>query len=342
MSGSSVRIERVDPVKHADAVKRFFVEEGGEEFSDFPSYFDRTFPEAVDRGGKSWIGLDGSGRIILHWACLPIRLRWNSTVLRGGLMANLMAARDHRNFFSAYRLVTKVVGDLRSESDLDLLYGSPNDAGLAVTLKAGFENVGGYGRHVLPVSDPSRPALDGLLWAYTHVHKALRGRRGTKVRRESADAVPVERFERPPETTPRTIVAFRPRHSYRRRLDDFPGEGQTWYVVERDGNGEALAHALVANFGGKGDYLSLVALFTAEGIGASAALVSITRALRQDGCRRIQAWAVEGSSREDELGRAGFRSRDQDSLIVLPLSDTGTEAVGRTSRWELGWLDVDF
>src|SRR5207237_226986 len=52
-------ITTVNPLDHADEIKRLFVACGR---AEFPGFFDRAYEPAVRAGGVSWLGRDAAGR----------------------------------------------------------------------------------------------------------------------------------------------------------------------------------------------------------------------------------------------------------------------------------------
>jgi hypothetical protein len=340
MTSPQLRIEMVNPLDHAEGIKSFIAEEGGADWSGFPDFFDRSYPAAVERGARSWIGLNGDDRIVLHWACFPHTFLWNECELQGGLMVNLVAARDQRTFFPVYRLMIQAIQDLRDAADLDFLYGIPNPASRGIVGRVGFEDVGEYGRYVNPVAGHNL-SVNLLLRAYSRALRLLRGDRGMTIRALPADAFPVAAFERPAASGPTTIRPFRPLHLYQRRCGGFPGEAERWYVAECRGASEPVAHALVSGIGSIDGYLRLVCMYSEDESDMSSALLSMVVEARFAGCRRLQAWAVGGSRGAWTLLQAGFRLRNKGPLAVLPITELGREAIRSVREWELSMLDVD-
>jgi hypothetical protein len=77
-------ITAINPLDHADEIKRLFVDH---DRPDFPEFFDRAYRAGVRGGGVSWIGRDDAGRVIMHAACFPQRFRFGAREVVGGRAA---------------------------------------------------------------------------------------------------------------------------------------------------------------------------------------------------------------------------------------------------------------
>ena len=125
---SNLQIRCVNPLEHAGEIKELFL---ANERPDFPEFFDRAFPTAVESGGKSWIGVDATGQLGLHIARFPHRFVWGEHTVVGGLLVTLMAAKPHRTVVPALTLLRLVTEDSRADGGIDFLYADPNAAGSA-------------------------------------------------------------------------------------------------------------------------------------------------------------------------------------------------------------------
>src|SRR2546421_6214806 len=101
-------ITPVNPLDHAEAIKRLFVANGR---AEFPGFFDRAYEVAVRAGGLSWLGRDAAGEVVMHVACFPRRFWFGTRAGVGGLLMNAIAAVPHRAVFSARALLPRARGD---------------------------------------------------------------------------------------------------------------------------------------------------------------------------------------------------------------------------------------
>src|SRR5262245_28328182 len=101
-------VTRVNPLDHADELKALFT---SNERPEFPGWFDRAYPAAVEQGASSWIARDEAGRVIVHIGCFPTQLSAKGRDLSGGLLVNLMADRRHRTFFPVVSTIRAAVRD---------------------------------------------------------------------------------------------------------------------------------------------------------------------------------------------------------------------------------------
>src|SRR5437660_924135 len=152
-------ITTVNPLDHAEAIKRLFVTYGRPEF---PGFFDRAYEVAVRAGGLSWVGRDRAGQFVMHLACFPRRFRFGTRDVVGGLLMNALVAEPYRSFFPARELMRRARDDIKARGDVDFLYTDPNDAAGAVLEASGFRRIGTVGRLVLPVGD-RRWLVDGAI-----------------------------------------------------------------------------------------------------------------------------------------------------------------------------------
>src|SRR2546430_8980089 len=97
-------ITPVNPLDHAEAIKRLFVANGR---AEFPGFFDRAYEVAVRAGGLSWLGRDAAGEVVMHVACFPRRFRVGTRDVMGGLLLYALAAVSHRPVFPAPALVRR-------------------------------------------------------------------------------------------------------------------------------------------------------------------------------------------------------------------------------------------
>src|SRR2546429_8001230 len=89
-------ITTVNPLDHAEAIKRLFVTHGR---AEFPGFFDRAYEPAVRAGGVSWVGRDRAGQLVMHVACFPRRFRFGARAAVGVLLMYALVAEAFPPFF---------------------------------------------------------------------------------------------------------------------------------------------------------------------------------------------------------------------------------------------------
>lgn len=339
-TASSMEIQRVDPLAHADALKALFA---SHERAEFAGYFDRAYPDAVREGGCSWIGIDaqdgdtggGGGSIVMHVARFPQRFRVGDRMATGGLLVNLLSARSQRSFFPALSLVRRVVADSRADGNIDFLYGDPNDQARSLLRLAGFAPVGELERFVLPLRDP-RWYADAAVRAY-HMAIGARGRtQGVAVTRHGAAEFDCSSLEVPGSIGER-IRPCRPASLYRRRLADYPSAADEWIVVQ---SGNARVAAAVRALG-NGSVL-LCALERPGGTPLTAIVPALARELRRAGHHQLWLWTMAQTRFAGELRSAGFVPRHERLPVLgIGLTALGTQVLAASATWETTHLDFD-
>jgi hypothetical protein len=327
----------VDPLEHAAEIKRLFVEHGRPEF---PAFFDRGYPDAVAAGTRSWVGRDAGGRIRAHIAWFSHRFAFDEQVLRAALLGNLMVAPEYRSFWPALALARRAVRDLRNAGGIDFIYADPNDAAKPVLTAAGLRETGALRRYVLPLGDPRVVTSLGLR-AYGLLARLRVGRAPLRVSERTA-AVALDADGPAPRGDPRAMRPIRTPALYRRRLADYPGAADRWWVFhDREVTGEPVARALVRGPGEGG--VAALSVWQCEPLSHLRFVVSALAArLQARGVRRLEAWVMGGSAAAAEFRRAGFFPREE-RIPVLAAGCTvpGNAAVAAAGEWRILPLDLD-
>jgi hypothetical protein len=327
----------VDPLEHADEIKRLFVQY---ERPEFPAFFDRGYPDAVPAGTRSWIGCDDDGRMQAHIAWFSHRFAFDGQLLRAALLGNLMVAPEYRRFWPALALARRAIRDLRAAGGVDFIYADPNDAAMPVLRAAGLREVGALRRYVVPLGDPRAVTSVGLR-AYGLLARLRLGRTPLRAtERAAAEALDAEGPA--PRGDPRATRPIRTPELYRRRLAEYPGDADRWWSFHRRGAAsELVARALVRGPDARG--IAELSAWQCEPLPQLRFMLSTLAArLRAQGARRLEGWVMGGSAAAREFRRAGFFPREE-RIPVLGAGCTtpGTAAVAAAGEWRVLPLDLD-
>jgi hypothetical protein len=333
---TGLKITATNPLDHAGDIKELFL---AHDHPEFPEFFDRAYPAAVRSGAKSWVGIDAEGRLVMHIARFPRWFTLSDRAVVGGVLLDLMAAKSRRTFFPALALLRQVIGDSKSEGDVDFLYGVPTGQAVALFKAAGFATVGCVQRFVFP--------LAGASWytdAAARVYQTM-----LRVCAWSTSAAAVEHvtqhfdaaaFERPAGASS-ALRPLRPTELYHQCLAGYPGSAYHWLTFHHGAcTTEPVAAALVR--GGADRIATLFALSREPASPLSAIVPALARALRGAGYHRLAVSTLMGGDFARELTRAGFVPRpDRLPLLAYALTDVGADALHATPIWEVTGLDFD-
>ena len=331
-------ITTVNPLDHAEEIKRLFVTNGR---AEFPQFFDRAYEVAVRAGGMSWLGRDRAGEIVMHVACFPRRFSFGTRDVAGALLMNALVAEPYRSFFPARALMRRARDDIKARGDVDFLYTDPNDAARAVLEASGFRRIGTLQRLVLPVAD-RRWLVDGAI-RLLHVRaggpRRARSAPDANARRAAEHSAPA--FETPWGDSPR----LRPHYGtafYAARLEGYPGPNDTWFTFSRNGAGTAPAAGLLVRGPDQTGHAMLHAVRRPPDLPLGHVIPGLVRALRAAHCARLQIVTLAESEFAAELRHVGFVAREDASpLIAAPLTPTGETILDAVQRWEITDLDCD-
>jgi len=328
---------RVNPLECGEEIKQLFL---AHDRPEFPAFFDRTYADAVRDGASSWIGRDPDGRLCAHLAQFPRPFRYGSRVVRGSLLANLMVAAEHRRLWPAVALVRHLVNALRESGAVDLLYGDPNAAALAVVRAVGFRSIGALQRSILPLRDV-RPHVDLSIRLY---HRIGRFRVTTTslvmTAQRAADLPDGPQVALPSGDDP--VLHPEPQPSlYRHRLAGYPSASDVWYTFRHSASESPVGAMLVRGPDSHG--IAVVsALFYESLTLVSSMLVSLAGALRDAGMMKLELSVMAESQLAAEAGRAGFVLREERiPVVALSLTPLGAEAMGVGAEWRLLPVDLD-
>jgi hypothetical protein len=332
----SLAISCANPLQHASAIKELFV---AHERPEFPEFFDRAYPSAVRGGGKSWIGMDETQRVVMHIGLFPQRFVLGDQTVIGGLLVNLMAARSYRTIFPALALLRRVVADSQAAGDVDFLYGDPNARAAGVLKAVGLEPVGELDRFAFPLASRHR-LKDLAIRAYQRLMYMRSGDERLDAVAHAAAQFDVASLERPMGKTP-SLRPFRPAELYRRRLAGYPSTTDHRFTFHWAGDeASPWAAALVREL--PDGVAHLVSLTRAPSVQLGSVVPALATWLRRRGAERLWCSALVGTSLARELSRAGFVARHEPApLVARALTDRGAAALRAVGSWEITDLDCD-
>jgi hypothetical protein len=332
----SLNIVATNPLDHAGDIKELFV---AHDRPEFPDFFDRAYPPAVRTGGKSWIGVDADGRVVMHIARFSLRFAFGERTAVGGLLVNLMAAKSHRTVVPALTLMRQMTSDSKADRDVDFLYADPNPAGSALLKAAGFSAVGTLQRFVLPLGD-ARWYADLAARAY-HMFVRIRalGHAARMTEHPAPDFNP-DVFARPAGASP-ALRPFRPPELYQQRLAGYPSRSDHWFTFHANAR-SARPSAAVLVRGSADRTATLYSVSREPSLPLSAIVPGLATALRRAGYRRLSVSTLAGTRFADELKRAGFIPREEGDLIFgCAVTEVGADVLRAASLWEITELDCD-
>jgi hypothetical protein len=333
---SGVEITRTDPLDHAADIKHLFLTH---ERPEFPDFFDRAYPSAVRSGARSWIGVDTDQRLVLHIGQFPRRFTFREQTVVAGLLVNLMAAKSHRTFLPAVRLLRRMTEESRAAAELDFLYGDPSAAAQAVFKAAGYSTLGMLDRFVLPLGG-DRWYSDTAVRLYRMVVRlvAWTGRLGAV--RHEASGFDADAFEHPEGNAP-CLRPFRPHALYHQRLAGYPSRTDYWFTFRADARSD---HAIAAAFvrGSPDRTAKLLTIARPPDLSLTALVPALATALRRLGYSRLWILTLTGTHLAHELSCAGFVPRHENTpLIAFGLTELGDRVMRSSSTWEITELDCD-
>jgi hypothetical protein len=338
---SDLQILPADPLDHESEIKELFLTH---ERPEFPEFFDRAYPSAARAGGKSWIGVDDGGRLVMHIARFPHRFVLGESTVVAGLLVNLMAAKSHRTIVPALTLLKQLIADSKATGDADFLYADPNPPGRALLKASGFSAVGDLERFVCPLAD-ERWYADVAVRAYQTAVRIRTWNHTAKAVRHAAAGFDTAAFERPPGLSP-ALRPYRSPELFRQRLIGYPSEADLWFTFHASGrstNGRSRrASAAVLVRGSTDRVATLLSVSREPSLPLSAIMPSLAGALRRAGYRRLSVFTLAGTDFAQELTRVGFvRRGDTTSVMAYALTDLGAKALRAATTWEITQLDCD-
>jgi hypothetical protein len=332
----SVKIACINPLDGADEIKDLFLTHDRPEF---PEFFDRAYPSAVQSGGKSWIGVERDGRLVMHISRFPHRFLLGQQTVVAGLLANLMVAKSHRAFLPAVALVRQVIADSKAAGDADFLYADPNAPGTLVLNAAGFSTLGAFERFAFPIAG-RRWYTDALVRVYHAIAHARAWKHSVEAVEHDAQHFDAKAFERPAGSAS-ALRPFRVPELYRQRLAGYPSETDYWFTIhQKPRSNQPCAAILVRGFAHR--IAKLISLSREPSLPLRAIVPTLADRLRRRGYERLWVSTLGGTEFARELTRVGFiRRHDSSPMLAYALTELGTRAIRSVTTWEITDLDCD-
>jgi hypothetical protein len=332
---TSLEILSANPLDHAAEIKGLLLADG---HAQFPEFFDRAYPSGVDSGGKSWIGLD-RGRLVLHIARWPRRFMLRDRIVSGGVLLSLIAAKSHRTFFPALKLLRQVITDSKSDRAVDFLYSTSNPLATSLLKTAGFSAIGTLKRFTFPLGD-ARWYADAATRVY---------RLAVRVRSWPSRACMVEHAPQHVDVgafvqLANASAALRPVRSseqYGQCLAGYPSSADHWFTFHRGTDGAPPSAAVFVR-GGADGFAILHSVARVPSLPLTAIIPTLTGALRRRGYRRLVVSTIAQTPFARELTRAGFVPRvDRGTVLGCALTEAGADALRSVATWEVTGFDCE-
>jgi hypothetical protein len=333
---TSTKVVSANPLDHAGEIKQLFLADGHPEFAEF---FDRAYPSAVRSGGKSWVGLDAEGRLVMHVARFPRRFTLGDRTIVGGVLLDLIAAKSHRTFVPALTLMRQMTTDSKGERDVDFLYATPNAQAGALLKAAGFSAAATLGRFVFPLAD-ERWYADVAARVYRTMARIRAWNTSAHAVEHPAQRFDASAFERPPGVAP-ALRPIRPSELYRECLAGYPSSADHWFTFHRVARTTQPSAAVLVR-GGADRVATLFSFSREPSLPVSAIVPALAAALRRAGYRRLSVPTLTETHFARELTRAGFVPRpDRLPMLAYAVTELGAEALRSVASWEITGIDGD-
>lgn len=294
-------IERCLPSDRATEIKDLFTRVG---MSEFSPVFDHVYRAREHSGLRSWIALDG-GRAVHHVSVNPERFTDGERALTGGVLADLMADQEHRDFWGPIKLMRRMVADVRRDQLADFLLTSFAPAAEGVFKAAGFKQFAVLRRHFMP-----------LLWPYPLIRRLQHGERVPRLTAVPFADVDVEVAFR--ELT--SPGCFRPVVSTEYFATRMPRAAfpAGWWLHAGPPNAPDAA-VLVSPQPGR-DLVVADVLWRNADASLTGLLSAVAKWATRSRFKRVTLTSIEGSPLARAAQRAGFLTREPYRLMSLSIN----------------------
>lgn len=326
----SLVVKRIDPLTMGEQIKTLFMTN---ERPDFPGWFDRAYPMAVKEGAASWVLVDPDNRVLAHVGGFHARLSVEGQVVRGGLLVNLMADKDHRTFFPVVSVIKRAVKDMKDDGAA-FIYTNPINPGAIATMRAaGLNQIGDSNRFLLPIGH-ANPVIDlGLAAVAWGRRRWLPAVIATSIDLPDAVRQTTELISGVSPVTPKRLASL-----YPIRQEGF-GSGEDIGIGLSDRAGSSVGTAIVRT-SATGAWLTTLRCARLEGVAGSVAAIGALLGGR--GVRRLECRVLMNTAFTRELMRGGFLQRNEPWAVVSAgYSDLGRTAAAGLAASDLEAIDLD-
>ncbi|MEX2375260.1 MAG: hypothetical protein WD942_06690 [Dehalococcoidia bacterium] len=326
---------RIVPTERGDEIKELFV---NNERPEFPEWFDRAYPIAIEKlGATSWVTVDPGDRIICHMAAFKAWFWVGDESVEGTLLCNLMTDRESRSFFPTVATIKRAVRDLRNDGT-NFIYTNPiNKGSIAVMRAGGLKKVGDENRYLLPLGHDN--------WVKDFAcNMHLRARSLGQKRAVVSEVEP----ERVVEWTASTqfcvsnVTSRRYPEVYFMRWNSLKGSETYGFEISDAKKGKKVGAALLRRSEKNPKEAALITLRCVEAQDLAPASLALGLELRRRGFTRLNATALEDSPFAEGLSRGGFiRRKEPWTIVATAFTSEGQHVVDGLGSSDLEHIDVD-
>jgi hypothetical protein len=308
---SAVTLQMCDPREYETQIKDLFTRNGKAGIHDV---FERAYRRRAERGLKSWIGLV-DGRVVMHISVTPQRFVGPDGPRTAGILGDLMADEEHRDFWAPVKLLRKMVGDVKRAGEIDFLISTTVADAESVFKAGGFKPYGSMHRYVMP-----------LYWPYL-MYARIKGR----VARRKFKVGNFEKSTPPTSASP----AFRPDSDaefYQTRIPRSDFSDGTWLEVDPH-HSAAGGYALVSRKPTPPELMLADAFWDQDRVHLPEVVHAAARWGRRQGFNKLATTTLHESDAGRQLQKCGFFPRGVTSLLLV--QQTGPNAPPPVEQWFL-------
>jgi hypothetical protein len=264
----------------------------------------------------------------MHVAVFPRSFRGDGETFRVGLLGDLIADVQYRDFWSPLKLFRRAIGDIRREGRFDFLYTDPSPNSIGIIKAVGFVPLGALRRYVAPVNP--------LYLAFCGVRaRARRARAKCQDQLDTTGAATIAGVAGTAHLRATRSAAF-----YRAREGGELAPHARYVLVRaRDASDDSpSAVGMLASSDGA-ETATLVDLrWDDSRLDVKDALHAVAHAARSQGFRKLSCATLDGSHFAESLSTYGFIGRESiQPIFVLPLRSA--QPLPGAPEWMLTSLD---
>ena len=296
---SDVIVETCDPREREVEIKGLFTRNRQ---SEFDRVFERAYRRRAEAGMRSWIGLI-NGSAVMHVGVTPVAFKGAGHSHVVGILSDLMVDESHRDFWAPVRLLRRMIQDIKSSGDMQVLVSTTVADASAVFKAAGFKSAGTLRRYVMPLSRP-----------YLMARRITRGVHACRAQPgdffdQRGDAT-ITLAESAPHWRPYTDAAF-----YATRVPRVEFADATWLAVAGS-NGDVPGWAMLSRNTMLPE-LGIGDLFWNEGVRLGEVVHAAARWGSAQDYPKLTMTTLQESNVAQQLERAGFFARDYRSTLLV-------------------------